>query len=113
MVRPFVPLSTAKDSKLIHNSGVVYFASWDYWASSHFPWLPHVGTCAGHPYAAVVGCLILSSYLVLFISFYAATYKKAAQRKTLTTKDMVKVAKQSANAVANDGSDRKTPAMAQ
>jgi hypothetical protein len=54
----------------------VYFASWDYFISTYAPHLPHVGTCAGEPYAAVAGDVILSSYLVLFISFYIATYKK-------------------------------------
>ena len=62
---------------LISNPAVVYFASWDYFASTHYPSLPHVGTCAGAPYAAVAGCVILSSYLVLFIGFYFSTYKKS------------------------------------
>ena len=43
------------------------------------PVLPHIGTCAGEEYAALTGCLILSSYLVLFISFYYATYRKAGK----------------------------------
>lgn len=59
----------------------MYFASWDYYASTHAPWLPHIGKCAGHPLAAVAGCTILSSYLVLFILFYLATYKKAIKGK--------------------------------
>lgn len=58
----------------------MYFASWDYYTSVYAPSLPHVGRCQGEPYAAVSGCLILSSYLVLFISFYIATYKKASKR---------------------------------
>lgn len=86
---------------------VVYFASWDYWASSHFPWLPHVGTCAGHPYAAVMGCLILSSYLVLFIMFYIATYQKAKKGKgagkTPNKAEMIKAVKSSAVAMSKDG----------
>jgi fatty acid elongase 3 len=59
--------------------GFVYFASWDYFTSTYAPHLPHMGTCAGEPYAAVAGDVILSSYLVLFISFYIATYRKAGK----------------------------------
>lgn len=60
--------------------GFVYFASWNYWSSTYLPASPHVGQCAGEPFAAVAGCLILSSYLVLFILFYLATYKKGGKK---------------------------------
>lgn len=68
--------------------------------------MPHVGRCAGEPYAAVCGCLILSSYLVLFIMFYIATYKKASARKakkgqSVDKKDGVSAVKQSATKVAS------------
>ena len=59
----------------------MYFASWDYFTSTYAPSLPHVGTCAGEPFAAIAGDVILSSYLVLFISFYIATYKKMTKRR--------------------------------
>jgi fatty acid elongase 3 len=59
----------------------VYFASWDYFTSTYAPHLPHVGTCAGEPFAAIAGDAILSSYLVLFISFYITTYKKMSNRR--------------------------------
>ena len=35
-----------------------------------------MGQCAGEEFAAISGIAILSSYLVLFISFYLATYRK-------------------------------------
>lgn len=35
-----------------------------------------MGKCAGERFAAFSGVGILSSYLVLFISFYLATYKR-------------------------------------
>ena len=57
-------------------SGFVYFASYTYFTSTYFPWMPNAGKCAGEEFAAIAGCCILSSYLVLFISFYIATYKK-------------------------------------
>lgn len=63
-------------------TGFVYFACWDYWSSTHAPWLPHVGKCAGDPVAAVMGSTILSSYLVLFVLFYINTYRKKASHKS-------------------------------
>jgi len=35
-----------------------------------------MGTCAGEEYAAFLGMGMITSYLILFISFYLATYKK-------------------------------------
>jgi len=42
--------------------------------------MPNGGRCAGEEFAAIAGCGILSSYLVLFISFYFATYRKPGQK---------------------------------
>ena len=54
----------------------VYFASYTYFTSTYFPNMPNAGNCAGEEFAAFAGMGILSSYLVLFISFYFATYRK-------------------------------------
>lgn len=48
--------------------------------------MPNAGKCAGEEFAAFAGIGILSSYLVLFISFYFATYKKDG--KTTTRKSL-------------------------
>lgn len=42
--------------------------------------MPNAGSCAGEEFAAIAGMIILSSYLLLFISFYAATYKKPVKK---------------------------------
>ena len=57
----------------------VYFASYTYFTSTYFNWMPNAGNCAGEEFAAFAGMGILSSYLVLFISFYFATYRKQAK----------------------------------
>ncbi|KAI5298173.1 hypothetical protein KEM55_003719, partial [Ascosphaera atra] len=56
--------------------GFVYFASYHHLASHYFRWLPHCGHCSGTHFAALAGVIILTSYLVLFVSFYLSTYKK-------------------------------------
>jgi fatty acid elongase 3 len=67
--------------------GFVYFASYTYFTSTYFPWMPNLGKCAGEEFAAFAGIGILSSYLILFVLFYFATYKKdrkpPSTRKTL------------------------------
>jgi fatty acid elongase 3 len=67
--------------------GFVYFASYTYFTSTYWTWMPHAGKCAGEEFAALAGIVCISSYLVLFVSFYAATYKKEGKppsaRKTL------------------------------
>ncbi len=65
---------------LIVDVGFVYFASYTYFTSTYFPKMPSYGKCAGEEFAAFAGMGILSSYLLLFISFYFATYKKTGQR---------------------------------
>jgi fatty acid elongase 3 len=67
----------------------VYFASYTYYpfppqsdvaysyfTSNYFPWMPNNGNCAGEEFAAIFGCALLTSYLFLFIGFYAATYQR-------------------------------------
>lgn len=41
--------------------------------------MPNAGKCAGEEFAAFAGMVIITSYLVLFISFYIATYNKTAK----------------------------------
>ncbi|KAI1469753.1 GNS1/SUR4 membrane protein [Daldinia caldariorum] len=73
--------------QFIIDLGFVYFASYTYFTSTYFPSLPSAGKCAGEEFAAFAGIGTLTSYLVLFISFYFATYKKdhkaPSTRKTL------------------------------
>ncbi|KAJ5461950.1 Elongation of fatty acids protein 2 [Penicillium daleae] len=59
--------------------GFIYFASYSYFSSVYFPWAPNMGQCAGEEFAAFAGIGIITSYLLLFISFYIATYNKAAK----------------------------------
>ncbi|WFD31996.1 very-long-chain 3-oxoacyl-CoA synthase [Malassezia sp. CBS 17886] len=55
----------------------IYFTTYTFYADRYFPWMPNYGTCTGTPFAAFFGLAIISSYLVLFVSFYFATYKKS------------------------------------
>ena len=71
------PISSAN-----HTTGFVYFASYTYFTSTYFPWMPNAGHCDGEEFAAFAGMGIISSYLLLFISFYIATYKKDGKRPT-------------------------------
>lgn len=57
--------------------------AYSYYAANYFPNLPNMGSCAGTETAAVFGCVLLSSYLLLFIQFYIATYKKPAGKKAV------------------------------
>lgn len=66
--------------QLMPRTGFIYYATYNYAASVYFPSFPHVGKCGGEEFAAFTGCATLSSYLVLFISFYAATYKNASKK---------------------------------
>jgi fatty acid elongase 2/fatty acid elongase 3 len=69
-------------AQFVIDLGFVYFASYTYFTSTYWPWMPNYGKCAGEEFAAFSGMGILTSYLVLFISFYLATYKKDGKRPT-------------------------------
>ncbi|KAJ9143749.1 Elongation of fatty acids protein [Pleurostoma richardsiae] len=68
--------------------GFVYFASWTYFTSTYFPWLPNAGNCAGEEFAAFAGIGTITSYLVLFIFFYISTYKKGGKQTHKTRKTL-------------------------
>lgn len=59
--------------------------AYQHFAYSRFPHLPHVANCAGTETAALLGCGLLSSYLVLFINFYIQTYQKPVKGKKTAT----------------------------
>ncbi|KAF8460646.1 GNS1/SUR4 family-domain-containing protein [Kalaharituber pfeilii] len=78
-------------AQFVIDLGFVYFASYTYFTSTYFPWMPNHGSCAGEEFAAFAGCGILSSYLLLFISFYFATYKRSgrsAAKKAVSNGDI-------------------------
>lgn len=64
---------------IVMESGFVYFAAYTYFTYTYFPYLPNAGRCTGEEFAALAGIAIISSYLLLFISFYLATYRKTGR----------------------------------
>jgi len=69
-------------TQFVIDIGFIYFASYTYFTSTYWPWMPNAGNCAGEEFAAIAGIISITSYLVLFISFYIATYKKDGKRPT-------------------------------
>jgi fatty acid elongase 3 len=74
-------LTSMQITQFIIDLFIVYFGTYQHFAHSRFPHLPHIANCAGTETAALFGCGLLSSYLVLFINFYIQTYQKPAKGK--------------------------------
>ncbi|ODV88892.1 hypothetical protein CANCADRAFT_130566 [Tortispora caseinolytica NRRL Y-17796] len=65
--------------------GFVYFASYTYFSNKYFPYMPNCGTCFGDEIAAIFGCALLTSYLFLFIGFYAKSYVNKSRTRSRST----------------------------
>jgi len=74
-------LTTMQIVQFIIDLFIVYFGTYSYFTATYWPWLPHFGSCAGTEAAALFGCGLLSSYLLLFINFYIQTYRKPTKSK--------------------------------
>ncbi|KAH9849748.1 elongase of fatty acids ELO [Lenzites betulinus] len=76
-------LTTFQIIQFVIDLFVVYFATYSYYAANYFPHWPALGSCAGTENAAIFGCALLSSYLLLFIKFYIDTYNKPKGKKSV------------------------------
>ncbi|EGV61350.1 Fatty acyl-CoA elongase/Polyunsaturated fatty acid specific elongation enzyme [Yamadazyma tenuis] len=75
--------------QFILDLGFVYFATYNKIVDEFLGGsLPYCGSCTGEMSAAYMGCGILSSYLVLFISFYIDVYKKKTTRRSKRVKSV-------------------------
>ncbi|EPT04343.1 elongase of fatty acids ELO [Fomitopsis schrenkii] len=74
-------LTTMQIAQFVVDLFAVYFGTYSYYAANYFPNLPNVGSCAGTESAAIFGCALLTSYLLLFIDFYIRTYQKPVKGK--------------------------------
>ncbi|TFK77099.1 GNS1/SUR4 membrane protein [Pluteus cervinus] len=74
-------LTSMQITQFVIDIFLVYFGTYGYFASTYYDGIwPHIGSCAGSETAAVFGCVLLTSYLFLFINFYFQTYKKPSQQ---------------------------------
>jgi len=75
-------LTSLQISQFVIDLVVIYFASYSYFASTYFPSLPVMGSCAGTEGAAIFGCALLTSYLFLFTAFYRRTYQSGKNARS-------------------------------
>nr|CAG8473805.1 1905_t:CDS:2 [Entrophospora candida]CAG8524441.1 5643_t:CDS:2 [Entrophospora candida] len=82
-------LTTLQIVQFVIDLVFVYYCSYTYFTATYWPWMPNHGSCAGSERAAIFGCGLLSSYLLLFIGFYRKTYN--AKPSTITSKGKTSV----------------------
>lgn len=84
-------LTTLQIVQFVIDIGFIYSATYTYFAFNYWPVLPNFGNCYGEPRMAIIGCVVITSYLFLFIDFFKKTYqnmrtsgaKKAAAKAQL------------------------------
>ncbi|KAJ1967415.1 Fatty acyl-CoA elongase/Polyunsaturated fatty acid specific elongation enzyme [Dimargaris xerosporica] len=74
-------LTLLQITQFIIDLGFVYFCTYTYFAATYYPFMPNMGACAGTESSALFGCLLLSSYLLLFLQFFGKTYTKPVAKK--------------------------------
>jgi hypothetical protein len=75
-------LTSMQITQFVIDICVVYFGTYERFASTYSTTLPYISNCSGSEKAAVFGCGLLTSYLFLFINFYFQTYKKPVAKGT-------------------------------
>ncbi|KAF9091843.1 hypothetical protein BGX23_004833 [Mortierella sp. AD031] len=93
-------LTTLQIVQFVLDLGFSYFCSYTYFAFTYFPALPNAGKCDGTEGAALFGCGLFSSYLLLFIDFYRLTYNakaKAAKQQSNSSSSSAAVKSSSGN----------------
>ncbi|KAI8815850.1 GNS1/SUR4 family-domain-containing protein [Fimicolochytrium jonesii] len=76
-------LTTLQIVQFVIDLAAIYLATYIFLSSTHLAHiLPNfnLGTCSGTPLAAGIGCVILSSYLLLFVQFFIKTYNRVGKK---------------------------------
>ena len=54
----------------------LFYAVYQHLAFTYWPYLPHIGDCAGDSKTAIFSIVLIAIFLGLFTNFYAQTYTK-------------------------------------
>jgi len=69
-------LTTMQIVQFVFDIFLFGFGMYQHFAFTYWPYLPHLGDCAGDAKFAVFGCALIASFLGLFANFYLQTYMK-------------------------------------
>jgi len=105
-------LTTLQIVQFVLDLAFVYICAYSYFAYTYFSFLPNNGSCAGSETAALFGVVSLTSYLLLFIQFFIATYNNK-KSTTATTTNGVKVNGTKMNGIDDDGKAKSNGVMAE
>jgi len=70
-------LTTMQILQFIIDIGLFHFGMYQHFAFTYWPHLPHYGDCAGDTKTALFGGALITSFLGLFVKFYAQTYQRS------------------------------------